>query len=232
MKYIYAILTLLAAASAYAVPTPVADVVFKPTFLTGSDSLTAGTGFVLSLKDSVVFITAHHLFGPAAGLERDLAPSEAKEFAAALAALSMTHRSLVLTSSEMLLIPSAKAFDQRDAGHDIAAFRLSGYRGPSLSTSEVELKKGESVYLYARPRGEKELRLIHARVTRIGTDVIEYVYDESGVNFAGTSGAPVLNEKGEVVGINLGGGDTNGKTFGFANPASSFASLVIAALKG
>ncbi len=60
---------------------------------------------------------------------------------------------------------------------------------------------------------------------------IEYFYDEAGVNFGGTSGAPLLNESGEVVGLNLGGGALRGKEFGFGNPATSFAALVSAAVE-
>lgn len=232
MKPITVILALsVVTALATAAPPPPSDVVFKPTFLSGDDSLTAGTGFVARLKDEHVFLTAHHLFGPAGGLERNLSPAEAKEFVVALAGLSMNRSSLVLTSSEMLLIPTAKAFDRSDSGHDVAAFYLGSYRGPSLAVSDVAPKIGEKIYLLARPRGEDKLRLIGAVVTRAGKDALEYFYEESGVNFAGTSGAPLLNEGGEVVGINLGGRNVQGKTFGFANPAGSFAGLVSSAIK-
>ncbi len=113
MKLPLPVLILLVAVTlSSAAPTPPANVVFKPTFLTGYDSLTAGTGFVTRIEGEVVFITAHHLFGPAAGLERDLSPVEAKDFAGALAASSMSKRSVLLTSTEMLLIPTAKAFEE------------------------------------------------------------------------------------------------------------------------
>jgi hypothetical protein len=42
----------------------------------------------------------------------------------------------------------------------------------------------------------------------------------------------VLNEKGEVVAINLGGGELKGSTFGFGNPAVSFTLLIAEAKKG
>lgn len=233
MKTIIAILWVgMTSLATFAAPVPPSDVVFKPTFLTGYDALTAGTGFVARLKENRVFLTAHHLFGPAAGLEHDLSPSEAKAFVAALAGSSMNHPEVLLTSSAMLLIPTAKAFDQNDATHDIAAFHLPQYQGPALSVSITPTKKGDKVYLLARPRGEEKLRLISAVVSRAGNDSIEYFYDVPGVNFAGTSGAPVLNESGDVVGINLGGGDHKGRTFGFANPATAFVPLVATALTG
>lgn len=231
MKTITTILWVcIVSSAAFAAPTPASDVVFKPTFLTGYDSLTAGTGFIARIKEQDVFLTAHHLFGPAAGLEHDLSPTEAKAFAAALAATSMNHPGLVVTSSTMLLIPTAKAFNQNDATHDIAAFSLPQYQGPSLAVSTTSTKKGDRVYLLARPRGEEKLRVLGAIVSHVGQDCIEYFYDEPGVNFAGTSGAPVLNDSGEVVGINLGGGNNKGRTFGFANPATAFVPLVSSAL--
>jgi len=213
-------------------PTPRADVVFKPTFLTGYDSLTAGTGFIARIGGETVFLTAHHLFGPAAGLERDLSPAEAKDYARALAATSMNQRSVVLTSTEMLLIPTAKAFEKRDAGHDVAAFVLRGYRGEQLPIATAAPKKGDRAYLLARPRGEETLRLVPAVIGRVEKGWIDYFYDEPGVNFAGTSGAPLLNEAGEVICINLGGGEVSGRTYGFGNPAASFGDLVASAIKG
>lgn len=220
---------LLITCTAFASPTPLDNVVFKPTFLSGYDSLTAGTGFVARIGDTHVFLTAHHLFGPAAGLERNLTPAEAKEFAIALAASSMTHASLILVSSEMILIPTARAFDRRDTSHDVAAFRLASYSGPALRISATPPKVGEKVYMLARPRGEEKLRLISAVVSQVRETVIEYFYDETGVNFAGTSGAPVLNEIGEVVAMNLGGGDVRGKAMGIGNPAAAFSALLASA---
>src|ERR1035437_7342281 len=141
-------------------PEPVPGVVFKPTFLTGYDSLTAGTGFVLRFENSFVFITAHHLFGPAAGLDKDLTPAEAKDYVAALAATEMDNRSHLLMSTNMLLIPSAKAFSQVDASKDVAGFLLPGYNGKSLAIAKQIPKPGDSIYLYARPRGEDSLKII------------------------------------------------------------------------
>ena len=220
--------------AARAMPNPPEDVVCKPTFLGGYESLAAGTGFVARLPDDqsgCVFLSAFHLFGPAGGLEHDLSPQEARDFAVALAALSMQHPTLIVTSTDMLLIPTARAFSQHDATHDVAAFRLLAYCGAALSVASANPKVGDAVFLLARPREEHQLRLLRAVVSRVGKDALEYVYDEGKVNFAGTSGAPVLNQAGEVVGINLGGGEFKGKTFGFANPAFSFVPPVAAGFK-
>jgi len=217
--------------TAMGAPAPLGGVVFKPTFLTGYDSLTGGTGFVGQFNGSYVFVTAHHLFGTATGLEKDLTPEEARDFAAALAALAMDGRSNIVTSTHMLLIPSARAFSNRDSSKDVAAFLLPGYTGKSLAIARHVCKPGDAVYLYARPRGEDSLKIIPGKVTQNSGTGLEYVYDGGKFNFAGTSGAPVLNEAGEVVGINLGGGEYQGRQFGFANPVQSFGPLILAAIK-
>ncbi len=97
----------------------------------------------------------------------------------------MNHPSLVITSAEMLLIKSAKAFDQKDSGHDVAAFKLKDYQAASLAVSKVPPKRGDRCYLLARPRGEEKLRLLSATINRVGVDAIEYLYDEVGGEFCG-----------------------------------------------
>jgi len=223
-RLIFGLLAL--ATTALAQPAFRANAVYKPTFLTGYTSLTAGTGYIAKISDRVVFLTAFHLFGPAAGLEKDLTPAEAKDFASALAASSMTDPSHVVVSSEMLLIPSAKAFSDQDASHDVAAFLLESYNGTPLVIAAAMPAVGDRVYLFARPRGEDQLRFLAATVRQATPRMVKYVFDEAGANLAGTSGAPVLNEMGEVVAMNLGGGTAGDREYGFGSPAATFSKIV------
>jgi len=213
-----------------AAPAVPVDVVYKPTFLAGDDSWTAGTGYVAKIGDDCVFLTAHHLFGPDGGLEEDLSPVEARKLFTGLSARSMDDETKVLPSSEILLIPSAKAFDEQGATRDVAAFCLPGYQGAFLVVAKNAPQPGDTVYLLGCPRGEEKLRLIPAKVRRAAANVLEYSFEETGINFGGTSGAPLLNEDGELVGMNIGGRNAGGKTRGFGNPAASFAALVAEAL--
>lgn len=53
-----------------------------------------------------------------------------------------------------------------------------------------------------------------------------YEFEADELNAAGTSGAPVLNEKNEVVGMNTSGGEQDGVHLGLANPASAIIKLI------
>ena len=230
MKSSRVILPLLFAAwSASAAPTPPVDVVYGPLFHHGKQTLAAGTAFVVQMPEGTFLLTAQHLFGPAGDLPRDLTPEETKQFVSSMSAVSLMHPAVKVASSEMLLIPSAKKFSEDDAGHDVAAFRLGNYKGGALTLAGALPGNGESVYLLAVPRGEQKLRLVPAKVIQAGVTALEYAFDEGIVNLGATSGAPVLNEKGEVVGINLGGGTMGSKTVGIADPVTSFGGLVSAA---
>ncbi|HEV2693114.1 MAG TPA: serine protease [Verrucomicrobiae bacterium] len=231
MKSLLILCVLFLAGINMAAPIPPAGVIFKPTFLTGDDSLTAGTGFVARFNGTCVFVTAHHLFGPAGGLKENLGPYAAIRFALALAALPMDNRTNVLTSTHMLYISSARAFSNDDSSKDVAAFLLPDYAGRALRISLHPPQPGDTVYLYARPRGEDWLKLIVGKVTGNSSAGLQYVYDNGKFDFAGTSGAPILNDAGEVVGINLGGGISQNHEFGFANPVQSFYPLILNAIK-
>ena len=71
-----------------------------------------------------------------------------------------------------------------------------------------------------------------AEVVESDTKNLVYKFERKGLKTAGTSGAPVVNEKGEVVGMNTGGGQEGDVQFGFANPAKAILGTIAAAEKG
>ena len=150
MKAIHAVFVLFCVALPLcAAPTPPADVVYGPVFHHEEQTLAAGTAFVVQTPEGTFLVTAQHLFGPEGDLPRDLTPAETKQFVPSVSATSLTHPAVKLTSSDMLLIPSAKRFSREDAGHDVAAFRLGKYKGEALTLAAALPGSGESVYLLA-----------------------------------------------------------------------------------
>jgi hypothetical protein len=221
---------LLPLARVIAAPALPAGVVYQPTFITDDDSWTAGTGYVTKIGAEFVFLTAHHLFGTAGGLEKNLSPAEAKKIVTGMHADALDNGAQAFLSSEMLLISSARGFDAQGAAEDVAAFPLPGFQGPFLAIAKTAPQPGDTIYLLCRPRGEGHPRLVAATVRRAAANILEYSFEETGINFGGTSGAPLLNEAGELVGMNLGGRQAGEKMRGFGNPAASFVALVAEAL--
>jgi S1-C subfamily serine protease len=73
--------------------------------------------------------------------------------------------------------------------------------------------------------------MLRAVVRKSSDSELEYIFDDKKINLAGTSGAPVLNVAGEVVAINLGGGEEGGRFVGMGNPCNSISNLLKAAIK-
>jgi hypothetical protein len=214
-------------------PTVPEDVVLKPTFMTGYDSFSGGTAFLCNIPgvEGTFLLTAQHLFGPACGLKRQLSWQEVPKSFVVVTALSITELTHSVTSSNCVAIRGARALDNRGYDKDLAAYRLSSdKRAASLKLASTRPKVGETVFLHARQRGKTSLDMLRAVVRKSSDSEFEYVFDDKQINLAGTSGAPVLNAAGEVVALNLGGGEEAGRFWGMGNPCNSIFSLLKAAI--
>jgi hypothetical protein len=204
-------------------------VVLKPTFMTGHDSFSGGTAFLCVAPDSdeVLLLTAHHLFGEACGLDREFTWQEMPKTFVAVTGLSITDPTRYITSTKPLTIPGAHGLDSSGYHNDLAGYRV--VTKPTLSLLRLATsrpKVGATVFLHARQRGKSTLDVLKAVVRKSTDTEFEYVFEASKLNTAGTSGAPVLNTLGEVVAINIGGGQEAGKNWGMGNPCSSIIRLL------
>lgn len=221
--------------SSMAAPTPPKDSVVKPTFMTGYDSFSGGTAFLCRIEqlDLNLILTAHHLFGPACGWEKDFAWDEIESRFEVMTGLSMGgDYKKYITSSELVVIPGARGVDEKGYDQDICAWKIpSGNRLPTLELADKLPKKGDPVYLFARERGSEVLKLFKATVVISTTSEFEYGFDKTVV-LGGTSGAPVLNEQGKVVAINIGGYENKKKkTVGIGNPQPAILKMLKGAVK-
>ena len=208
------------------VPT---DAVVKPTFMSGYDSFSGGTAFVCEVPghDGLLLLTAHHLFGSACGLDHEYTWEEMPTAWPAVTGLSIDDPARYVTSAAPLAIPGAHALDDKSYDKDLAAYRVPAENKlPSLRLATAQPKVHETVFLYARQRGEAKLRFFRATVFPSGNSEFMYLFDDSDINLAGTSGAPVLNASGEVVAINIGGTKAADRLFGFGNSCLSIAKLL------
>lgn len=200
----------------------------RPTYETVDGEFSAGTAFPLSVATTTLLLTAHHVFGPDGGLARAIAFDELPSFAKRMSLRADSGAPIHATSAQAVLIPGARAFSEADYAHDIAAFVLEGQGTvvalePAASAPAIDAR----VYLLA-PVVDGTARCHPARV--VSTDGPLVVAYDAPLTLIATSGAPIVDEKGRLLGINIGGGTSDDVTFSTANPVRDFLPLLRSAL--
>ncbi len=210
--------------------------IFRPTFDTDEGEIRAGTAFPLRLPEHArpVIVTAMHLFGPGGGMSRDVPPNELPKAVKRLRlddcfAASPT----IVLDSEPLVIPEAAPIGESGQAGDIAAFwGPSDERVYCLEMSDATLVEGQSVWLVASllAGAPADQRLHHAKVlgTHSGENVL-YQYDNPKLSKQATSGAPIVDQAGRLVAVNLGGFEDEGQIIGVGNPVGRFRKFLEAA---
>lgn len=204
--------------------------VFLPTFMTGFTSFSAGTGFVVTSPNnqSLLFVTALHLFGPAGGLKDQLSAEEVYHIFHAVTGIGLHDQKKFVTSTTPLFLNNSKLTneDGSKAG-DLMVYRLKrdAVKQP-FAFSEIEPKNGDFVFILGRPNGGKSLQRYQAEVIELDKGFLAYKFAQNDLDTAGTSGSPIVNVRGEIVGMHLGGGMDNGDKIGVAIPTSSMVSRI------
>ena len=197
---------------------------FKPTFLELNSSWSAGTAFSLKVprKDEQVLVMPDHLFGPAGGQDTQMTPDDIAEQVRAVVGLSMQDKRTVIVAGPYLKIADAHPLDETGVDKDLAVFPLrTKQEANAFELADRSPERDDRVYMFARLRGESEPKLLPGTVIRSSDTELVYLFESSVFDAAGTSGAPILNSDGKVVGMNVGGTESNGKQYGFANPAAA-----------
>jgi hypothetical protein len=124
-------------------------------------------------------------------------------------------------AGSMLVLPHARTADEEPvAFRDIAAFRVAPTCLVNVGLlAERDPEPGEPVWLAAAMPDRSRTRRAVC-VERTSRSLI-FRYTESKEMAKHSSGAPILDESGCVVGINTGLGRYEGYEFGHANPVSS-----------
>jgi hypothetical protein len=162
-------------------------------------------------KQPVVLVTAHHLLGPMGGLSTEVAWNDVPK-----AVKRATCQSIVTPAQSWigtpLAIPGAASFNNqtKDGLRDIALLVLQNKPAARpLKLSPVQPKLGEPVWLVAQlvSGASKDRLLFKARVTQVQDLALNYLLDDPDGTFdlRATSGAPVVNARGEVVAVNMAG---------------------------
>lgn len=199
-------------------PGHVTDTLCRPTFELKDQSLSAGTAFLMdtgAAKQPRVLVTAHHLLGPMGGLPTEVAwndvPKAVKR--ATCQGISDSTRTWV---GMPVAIPGAASFNNqtKDGLRDIALLTLQGATTiNALKLASASPKVGDAVWLVAQLQSgaPRHKLLFKAKVVRVQDVALNYLVEDPDGTFdiRATSGAPVVNERGEVVAVNLAGARTN-----------------------
>ncbi len=119
----------------------------------------------------------------------------------------------------MLVLPNARTDDEEPhSSRDIAAFKIKDYRQITpLPLAPAPPKKGDPVWLAGQVTGKPGQRTLKAVVLEITQNSMVFAFQNPDEKAPYSSGAPVLNQNGQVVGINVGGGAVNNQNIGHAN---------------
>lgn len=203
----------------YADSKPKSPVLYRPVFKVNEHTVRAGSAFIIKHKGSHYAISAQHLIGKAGGLDKDY---KGKDLVGAFKKITLSpiytgYKSL--TSFRHVAIPHADSISNKNAENDIFISPLPAVidSTPFMLATSIA-KVGDKVMLYAMVANSKEL--IHtATVMKSTNKELVYVFDNKQLNLSATSGAPIINQKEQVLGINLSGGKlANGYVVGMANP--------------
>jgi S1-C subfamily serine protease len=192
---------------------PVVDeqAIGRPVFADGS---IRGTAFILDWNEHPYLVSAYHVVGLFPGV------------------ISLKKEAVLLAVAERpLWIKGSNGEAEGNSvstPHDMSVVPVtslpvaSRHFKPALKPPRV----GQPVWLCylplsgSTPRVDQPMQCASAAVTRSTNKALEFLFDKAPVIDA-TSGAPVVDQDGDVVGINVGQVLGDGKARGYATPYSS-----------
>jgi hypothetical protein len=125
-------------------------------------------------------------------------------------------RAVLGTAGPMLVIPTARLGNEEPySQQDVACFQLKAPAGfsPAYLASQPP-KVGSPVWLVCKFRNEHRRRTLKAFIAELTEQTCIFRFAEPTHGLTNTSGAPLLDEVGSVIGINIGGGTLDGYHFG------------------
>lgn len=211
-------------------PDPPENVLFRPNFLTPDLSHYAGLAFRLRHEASGqhFLVTGHSLFSPAYGLDVQMTASDIARVIVAAIGVSCTDRNKIVVAQPYVPIPDARPYDDKGSERDLALFRISAKAGePSLLLDPAPPILGDRVWIYVKYSGSPRIGLEPASIAWISPREIRYLLDNKSADLRNTTGAPLLDIDGRVVGMHLGTFvSSSGRTFGFGCPAAAIAPCI------
>ncbi|MDQ8036180.1 MAG: serine protease [Pedobacter sp.] len=202
----------------------------RPEFHTSGGNYRAGTAFVLDYPTrnaKALLVTAQHLFGPDGGMPQDIPWQSMPNQVSGADCSTLARNSRKISSGSALALRDAQSFSRHGNNRDIAALPLKDTQPFAMKLAKSSPKPGDTVYLVAQLLGDSRSGLMHkGTVTGNKAGLLEFAYEGGGISLQATSGAPVINESGEVVGIHVGARGSLGQMTGLAVNLNQISSVL------
>ena len=156
------------------------------------------TGFLLHHKNKTYLVTAFHIFFKSLTWESNQAMLNDVRL------IELIQGGNVLTKSSIpLRVSHPKPSEEGRNEGDVALFKVDDtYNQPAMTLAERGPILNEPVWLYYFSPGEdSQPHLLPARVLKSSNFTLDLAFPAAPSDMSMTSGSPVLNSKGEVVGV-------------------------------
>jgi hypothetical protein len=214
-------------------PVVIHPFVVRPIFCSGADAVMAGYAFVVNLEGcrAPLLLTALHTLDEMTK-KKGIDCTEknngytGKELPAVITEVNLFDvfapnwmMAPLGEAGPMLVLPGARSDEEEPySDKDIAAFwvkEAKKLKPASLAPQPPVV--GDPIWLVARPTESTGNKTVKAVVVETTNRSLVFKYEAPGEKPKYTSGAPMLNKEGQVVGIIVGGGEFKGQNLGHAN---------------
>ncbi|MBY0230232.1 MAG: serine protease [Gemmataceae bacterium] len=210
-------------------PPPAPDrFVFSPRLVTGVGETEAGTAFAAKLDgaDRPLIVTCLHIFGTTGGLPRDIPAGDLPRQVRKVGLSDRFTGAAIGEATQVIPLPGAKPLGEpSDTGDIVALWAPAGAEVKAAPFARGAMPPGSPVWMVGRlptDRGASAVRLHKARVEGMRDGLLTYRFEGPAIELRATSGAPVVDGDGAIVGIHVGGEKLGTQTMGAAVPVETF----------
>jgi len=181
---------------------------------TGNRALEGGSGFLIKYNNLNYAVTARHLLGEDGGVAPEVKPNA---LAKSLLKWEMAPRVVINAARETVKLNAAGLNFSKSVNDILLLNVASDTFDLSVLTPNFDLPAvGEALFLVGCPYSETGCRQNFYAVKFAKYDAAEAALIceiSSKVEMSGFSGAPLINVRGEVVGVLVSGSEADGKTY-------------------
>jgi hypothetical protein len=221
--------------------------VIRPIFNAGLDAVMAGYGFAVHLEGhpSPLLLTALHTLDEMTKKKGIDCSAQNKDYTGRELPAVITEVNIydvfapnwmmapLGSAGPMLVLPDARTGEEEPySDRDLAAFWIKEpHRLKPVPLASQPPQVGDPIWLVARPKDGTTKKTVDAVVVEITDRSLVFRYRDPGEKPKYSSGAPMINQEGQVVGVIVGGGEFRGEKLGHANHVGNIRRHITNAVK-